>query len=108
MGENTFKDFVLDQLEELEGLRSQAMFGGYGLYSYDVFFGIISKGRLYFKTNSISRSRYEKEGMRSFQPNSKQTLKNYFEVPPTQIEMKDELREWARESIGLKAMGDKT
>ncbi len=104
MRDDTFKDFVLDQLEVLEGLRCRAMFGGFGLYSYECFFAIISNGRLYFKTNSITRLKYKKEGMKPFQPNSNQTLKNYFEVPPTQIEMKDELVEWARESIRIKTI----
>ena len=36
-----FKDFVLDQLTELRGLRCRAMFGGYGLYCTGFFFGII-------------------------------------------------------------------
>ena len=45
-----FRDFVLDQLNELPGLTHRAMFGGYGLYCGRVFFGIVHKGRLYFKT----------------------------------------------------------
>lgn len=39
-----FKDFVLDQLADLRGLRCRAMFGGYGLYRGNTFFGIIHKG----------------------------------------------------------------
>ena len=56
-----FKDFVLDQLSELPGLTHRAMFGGYGLYCGRVFFAIVKKGRLYFKTNAttISRARDE-------------------------------------------------
>ena len=41
-----FKDFVLDQLSELQGLTCRTMFGGYGLYCDRVFFGIVQKGRL--------------------------------------------------------------
>ena len=47
-----FRDFVLDQLNELPGLTHRAMFGGYGLYCGRVFFGIVHKGRLYFKTTA--------------------------------------------------------
>lgn len=47
-----FRDFVLDQLSELPGLTHRSMFGGYGLYCGSVFFGIVQKGRLYFKTNA--------------------------------------------------------
>jgi len=43
-----FRDFVLDQLRELPDLTQQAMFGEYGLYQRETFFGIIHKGRLNF------------------------------------------------------------
>jgi len=49
-----FKDFVLDQLSDLHGVTCRAMFGGYGLYCGRVFFGIVHKGRLYFKTNATT------------------------------------------------------
>jgi len=48
---DSFKDFIVDQLSDLEDLECRAMFGGYGLYQDDIFFGILYKGRLYFKTD---------------------------------------------------------
>ncbi|HWF62523.1 MAG TPA: TfoX/Sxy family protein [Nitrospira sp.] len=57
-----FKDFILDQLTTLDGVAVQAMFGGYGLYQRVRFFGIIHKGRLYFKVTAITISRYEGAG----------------------------------------------
>ena len=33
------REFVLDQLSELRGLRAQSMFGGVGLYAGEAFFG---------------------------------------------------------------------
>ncbi len=48
--DESFKDFVLDQLCNLEGVEARRMFGGYGLYQDETFFGIVHKGR------SISRS----------------------------------------------------
>jgi len=57
------------------------MFGGFGLYHCDLFFGILHKGRLYFKTNDQTRPVYEKYGMKPFRPSAKQTLKNYYEIP---------------------------
>ena len=35
------------------------MFGGYGLYAGEVFFGIVANGRLYFKTDDETRGRFE-------------------------------------------------
>ncbi len=43
---DSFKEFVMDQLQSFRGLRCRGMFGGHGLYCGDVFFGIISKSRL--------------------------------------------------------------
>lgn len=75
MKHDPLKDCVLDQLGELDGAICRAMFGGYGLYHGKVFFGIIYKGRLYFKTDSTTRLAYLKRDMKPFRPNAKQTLK---------------------------------
>ena len=36
MKEDSFKDFVLDQLSDLRGVTCRAMFGGYGVYQGEV------------------------------------------------------------------------
>ena len=92
---DSFKDFVLDQLSELPGVSCRAMFGGYGLYQRAVFFGIIHKGRLYFKTDDRTRPAYAAKGMKPFRPNVKQTLKTYYEVPVDLIEDQEQLIAWA-------------
>ncbi|MEW6248679.1 MAG: TfoX/Sxy family protein [Nitrospirota bacterium] len=91
---DTFRDFILDQLSGLRGLTCRAMFGGYGLYRGEEFFGIIHKGRLYFKTNDHTRSAYIAKGMKPFRPNKQQTLNTYYEVPVDVIEDADQLVEW--------------
>ncbi len=92
---DSFKDFVLDQLADLDGVTCRAMFGGFGLYRGAAFFGIIHKSRLFFKTNEASRARYRERGMKPFRPNVKQTLKTYYEVPVEIIEDQEQLTEWA-------------
>ena len=94
-GRDSFKDFVLDQLGGLRCVTCRAMFGGYGLYRGDVFFGIIHKGRLYFKTGEASRAAYRERGMKPFRPNPRQTLKTYYEVPIEIIEDQEQLTGWA-------------
>jgi DNA transformation protein len=96
-----FRDFVLDQLSELPGLTSRAMFGGYGLYCGKVFFGIVHKGRLYFKTNTTTAPRYREREMKPFRPNAKQTLKAYYEVPVDVLEDAGELTIWAQLASNL-------
>jgi DNA transformation protein len=94
-----FKDFVLDQLADLHGVTARAMFGGYGLYHIDTFFGIIHKDRLYFKVTVSTLPRYTEHGMKPFRPNAKQTLKSFYEVPIDVIEDAEALIQWATEAI---------
>jgi DNA transformation protein len=94
-----FKDLVLDQLTDLRGVTARAMFGGYGLYHGATFFGIIHKGRLYFKVTIATASRYKAHGMKPFRPNAKQTLKSLYEVPIDIIEDAEALTQWATESV---------
>ncbi len=75
------------------------MFGGYGIYYQDLFFAIISNSRLYFKTNPTIAKQYQDYGMEPFQPNPKQKLKNYYEVPEEILEDKRKLIQWARRSV---------
>ena len=49
--DESFKDFVLDQLQDLDGVDARRMFGGHGLYRDETFFGILHKGKLYFKVD---------------------------------------------------------
>ena len=90
-----FKDFVLDQLADLRELTCRAMFGGYGLYQGAQFFGIVHKGRLYFKVTPTTVTLYKKQGMQPFRPNAMQTLKSFYEVPVDVIEDGERLTAWA-------------
>ena len=96
-----FKDFVLDQLSDLPSLTCRAMFGGYGLYCGRVFFGIVQKGRLYFKTDATTAPGYRERKMKPFRPNTKQTLNSYYEVPVDVLEDAGELTIWARQASDL-------
>jgi DNA transformation protein len=104
MADESFKNFVLDQLSALPELRSKAMFGGQGLYQADCFFGILMDGRLYFKTDEQTRTPYVERGMRPFiyeKARRAMTINstNYFEVPPDVLENRDEFVVWAKRAI---------
>ena len=96
MPTNSFLDFILEQLAPLDGLRCKRMFGGYGLYFGEVFFGIAFDGRLYFKTHPDTLSEYLKHHAAVFAPSEKQVLKNYREVPVDILEDGERLQLWAR------------
>src|SRR5262247_3558664 len=97
--DNSFKDFVLDQLGELAEVEARRMFGGYGLYQDETFFGIVHKGRLYFKTDDSTVGEYRKRKMKPFRPNAKPTLKSYYQVPVEIIEDNGRLCDWAMKAI---------
>lgn len=101
MAEDSFKDFVLDQLGALPGLRVKAMFGGHGLYQGARFFGILMDGRLYFKTDGRSRPAYVESGMGPFVYRKARQTKTtrYYEVPPAVLENREDLVVWAQQAI---------
>ena len=97
--DESFKDFILDQLSGLEGVASRPLFGGHGLYRGRTFFGIIFKGDLYFKTHPSTQPLYRERGMKPFRPNAKQTLRNYYEVPADILDDPDQLHTWATSAL---------
>ena len=96
--DDSFRDFILDQLNGLGAVSCRTMFGGCGLYHEQQFFGIIFKGRLYFKTDPSTQTQYRDQGMKPFRPSARQMLKNYFEVPADMIEDPDVLVNWAEQA----------
>jgi DNA transformation protein len=105
MPDDSFKEFVLDQLGALPELRARAMFGAHGLYAGEKFFGILDEGRLFFKTDAASAADYTARGMGAFTYESKGKLMTmaYHEVPPDVLENAPELTAWAQRAIQLAA-----
>jgi DNA transformation protein len=64
-----------------------------------VIFGILFRGRLYFKVDDRSKGEYVARGMPPFRPDERQTLKSYYEVPPEVLDDRESLLSWAREAI---------
>ena len=109
MADDSFKEFVLDQLSALPEVRSRAMFGAHGLYAGEHFFGIVDEGRLFFKTDARSQADYTARGMGPFtyESRGKKMTMSYHEVPPDVLENPQELAEWARKAIGIAASSKK-
>ena len=105
MPDDSFKEFVLDQLAALPEVRARAMFGAHGIYQADRFFGILDEGRLFFKVNETSQKAYEERGMGPFtyESKGKTMTMGYFEVPPEVLENAQELVEWAQKAIQVAA-----
>ena len=99
--DDEFVEYICDQLINFDLVTYKPMFGGYGLYCGDAFFGLVFDGRVYFKTNDTTRLKYESWESEPFQPNAKQTLKTYYEVPIEIIERAIDLVAWAEEAYTI-------
>jgi DNA transformation protein len=103
--------YVLEQLAGLPALRSNRMFGGAGLYSDDMFFGLIDDDTLYFKTGPANIEQYTARKMPKFMPFPDKTgsVMGYHQVPADIIEDAESLVSWARQSVAvqLSAKADK-
>jgi DNA transformation protein len=85
------------------------MFGGVGLYSRGVFFGIIARDVLYMKTDDTTRGEYERAGMKPFRPYPDRAgTMQYYAVPVGVLESASELVEWARKAVGVAARANTT
>jgi DNA transformation protein len=95
-----FVAFALDQLDDVHELIARPMFAGVGLYSGDLFFGIVYGDTLYFKVDDKTRGRYQRAGMNPFKPYANRpTTLQYYEVPPGVLEDRGRLTRWARAAI---------
>lgn len=100
MSQDSYKQFILGQLAPFGDVECRAMFGSLGLSHRGVFFGIIHQDRLYFKTTPATRVEYQRRGMEPFQPNPRQTLKSFYEVPAEIVEDDAALARWASQATG--------
>jgi len=84
------------------------MFGAYGLYAYESFFGILDEGWLFFKTDAQSQADYTARGMPPFTYESRERMMTMgcHEVPPAVLESRDELVAWAHRTIPIAARSE--
>ena len=97
-----FREFVLDQLAGLDGLRARAMFGGVGLYADEVFFGILAADVLFFKVDDTNRREYETAGSSPFKPYADRAMTMpYYNVPGGVLEDAALLGQWAGRAVAV-------
>src|SRR5690242_13388021 len=104
-----YLSYVLEQLAGLPRVTSRRMFGGIGLYSDGLFFGLIDNDTLFFKVNDSNREDYVARNMAAFRPfpDKPDLSMSYFTVPADALEDRDELAAWARKSIAVAASSPK-
>jgi len=95
--------WVLEQLAGLGGVTPRRMFGGVGLYSGELFFGLIDDDTLFFKTDTSNAAEYQARNMPRFMPPSDRPLgpMGYHQVPADIIEDAESLVAWARKAVAV-------
>jgi DNA transformation protein len=95
--------YILEQIEELGALRSRRMFSGVGLYSGELFFGLIHDDTLFFKSDSTNSAEYIARNMPRFMPfpDRPKAVMAYYQVPADIIEEAESLVAWARKSVAV-------
>ncbi len=104
MPKSDFVDYVVqDLLTEMPGVRSRAMFGGYGIYQEDRMFAIVVNDQLYFKVGDKNRKDYQKLGSKPFTYRSrgKTVTMSYWEVPADVLDDRREIALWAEKALGV-------
>jgi len=95
--------YILEQFEGLGKVSARRMFGGIGLYSSGLFFGLIDDDTLFFKTDASNHAEYAARNMPRFMPPANRPLgpMGYHQVPADVIEDGETLVTWARKSVAV-------
>lgn len=96
--------YVIDQFAPFAKLVSRRMFGGVGLYTDGLFFGLIDDDTLYLKVDDSNRGDYASRGCEPFRPLASDPdaySMSYFQLPEDVLEDCDALRLWARKSLAV-------
>jgi DNA transformation protein len=97
-----FRVFALDQLSSVKDLRARPMFGGFGLYAGDLFFGILAADVLYLKVDDSNRSDFTTSESEAFRPFADRPMSmSYFSVPLSVLESAPTVASWAERSIAV-------
>jgi DNA transformation protein len=95
----SFVQFAVDLVSLVGPVTARSMFGGHGLYSGTVMFGLLDDGELFLKTDADTRQRFVDAGCRSWvYVNKKVRMENtgYFRPPDEAHEDPEAMLPWAR------------
>ena len=99
----SYRVFVLEQLQRVTPVTAKSMFGGVGIYAQGLFFALIAEDRLYFKVDDVTRPDFERLGMEPFRPFGEEKAMGYYEVPADVLEDVALLEPWMRKAIDAAA-----
>ncbi len=99
-----FTAFVQDLFAPLGGVSLRPMFGGAGVYSRGVMFGLVYDDVLYLKADADSKASFEAKGGGPFvyqNANGKPVTTTYWKLPDAIVDDADEALKWAKTAFGI-------
>ena len=97
---DSYKDFVLDQLAGLGAFETKRMFGGLALLFQGSAFAKIKHDKVWLKVDESNRNDFVSRNMKQYtygRDNSRRL--NFYEAPVEVIENRDQFVEWAKRSM---------
>lgn len=96
-----FATYCSELLASAGEVRTERMFGGWGLYVDDVFVGIIAGETLYLKADAQARPAFEAAGCSPFvyTVRGRQQALGFWSVPPEAMDAPRLMQPWARLAV---------
>jgi DNA transformation protein and related proteins len=93
------RDFLIDLFAGFGPVTIRRMFSGFGISAEGINFALALRGGLYLRADDQSIPRYEAEGAKPFQYQTKArtvTIGSYWQLPERLYDDPEELADWAR------------
>lgn len=99
--DSDFLDFVAELFAPLGGVAVRRMFGGAGVYSRGVMFGLVADDTLYLKADAETKADYEAYGMGPFvyDGKGKPITMSYWQLPAEVVDDPEQAVAWARKAL---------
>lgn len=99
-----FTAFIQELFAPLGGVATRPMFGGAGVYSKGVMFGLVFDDTLYLKADAESRAAFEAKGSAAFaykNASGKPVNTSYWKLPDGLVDDADEAVKWAQTALAI-------
>jgi DNA transformation protein len=96
------RDFLIDLFAGFGPVAIRRMFSGFGISADGINFALALRGGLYLRADDQSIPRYEAEGAKPFQYQTKArtvTIGSYWQLPERLYDDPEELADWARAAL---------
>jgi DNA transformation protein and related proteins len=101
-------EHIRELFREFGLVQVRSMFGGAGLYTDGIMFGLVSDDLIYLKTDATTAPAFEAERCAPFEYQTKKgtrALTSYWRLPDRLYDDPDELAQWARQALTVARLG---